>query len=273
VFGPERQGMHRHVFVGGNVLLERILNDHRTELDVQALPQELTDATERTRAFLEHSTATVSIDSIETTGKTIRFAVRVVNLTGHKLPTAYPSRRAWLHVTVRDQHGRIVFESGHLHADGSIAGNDNDADPLKFEPHYAEITRPDQVEIFEPILKDAEGRVTTGLISAVGYLKDNRLLPSGFDKGTAGADIAVVGEAHDDPNFNDRGSVVRYAVDSGGAAGPFHIEAELWYQPVGFRWAHNLEPYKAAEPQRFVGYYEAESQDAAVVLAMAQATR
>jgi hypothetical protein len=273
VFGPEREGMHRHTFVGGNVLLERILNDHRDELDVEALPQELTAANERTRAFLEHSTARVSLDSLETAGNRISFSVHVENRTGHKLPTAYPSRRAWLHVTVRDQHGQLIFESGHLNPDGSIVGNDNDADPAKFEPHYTQITRPDQVEIFEPILKDSEGRVTTGLISAVGYLKDNRLLPSGFDKATAGQDIAVIGGAHDDTGFNDQGSVIRYAVDTSRAAGPFHVEAELWYQPVGFRWAHNLEPYKAAEPQRFVDYYEAEARDSAVLLAKAEATR
>lgn len=273
VFGPEREGMHRHTFVGGNVLLERILNDHRDELDVEALPQELTAANERTRAFLEHSTARVSLDSLQTAANRISFSVHVENRTGHKLPTAYPSRRAWLHVTVRDQHGQAIFESGHLNPDGSIVGNDNDADPAKLEPHYTEITRPDQVEIYEPILKDSEGRVTTGLISAVGYLKDNRLLPGGFDKATAGQDIAVIGGAHDDPGFNDQGSVIRYAIDTGTAAGPFHVEAELWYQPVGFRWAHNLEPYKAAEPQRFVGYYEAEARDSAVLLAKAEATR
>ena len=136
VFGPEREGMHRHTFVGGNVLLERILNDHRDELDVEALPQELTAANERTRAFLEHSTARVSLDSLETAGNRISFSVHVKNRTGHKLPTAYPSRRAWLHVTVRDQHGQLIFESGHLNPDGSIEGNDNDADPTKFEPHY-----------------------------------------------------------------------------------------------------------------------------------------
>jgi hypothetical protein len=102
-------------------------------------------------------------------------------------------------------------------------------------------------------------------------LKDNRLLPSGFKKETAEADIAVVGDAADDPNFTDAGSVVRYSVGTGGAQGPFQIEAELWYQPIGFRWAHNLSPYKAAEPQRFVGYYESMSAASAVLLARAEA--
>jgi hypothetical protein len=46
----------------------------------------------------------------------------------------------------------------------------------------------------------------------------------------------------------------------------------LWYQPIGFRWAHNLADYKAAEPQRFLGYYESASQHSATVLAKAKAT-
>ena len=46
--------------------------------------------------------------------------------------------------------------------------------------------------------------------------------------------------------------LVRYSVALGNAQGPFHVEAELWYQPIGFRWAHNLEPYQAEEPQRIV---------------------
>src|ERR1035437_4866784 len=273
VYGPLREGMRRHVFVGGNVLLERILNDHRDELGTEALPEELAAANERTMEFLKTRSARVSIPSVQGTEHGLELEVLVENLTGHKLPTAYPSRRAWLHVTVRDHSGRVVFESGALNADGSIVGNDNDADPLKFEPHYSEITKPDEVEIFEPILGDQNGKVTTGLLSAVGYVKDNRLLPSGFDKQTAQHDIAVVGSAASDPNFTDKGSLIRYVVDAGAAQGPFHVEAELWYQPVGFRWAHNLAPYKAAEPQRFVGYYEAESGHSAVVLAKAEATR
>ena len=39
--------------------------------------------------------------------------------------------------------GQTVFESGALNPDGSIVGNDNDADPTRFEPHYSEITKPD----------------------------------------------------------------------------------------------------------------------------------
>jgi hypothetical protein len=129
------------------------------------------------------------------------------------------------------------------------------------------------VEIYEPILKDSDGKVTTGLLHAVGYLKDNRLLPHGFDKVTANKDIAVTGDAANDPGFTDSGSLVRYVVSTGNTTGPFKVEAELWFQPIGFRWAHNLAPYKAEEPQRMVQYYEAAARRSAVVLAKAEATR
>ena len=273
LYGQPREGMHRHEFLGGNFFLTRLLNQHREELAVKALPQELTEAAQRTEGFLRTQAARVTIRDVQSTARGFAIEVLVVNLTGHKFPTAYPSRRAWLHVLVRDSNGRTVFESGKVNPDGSIAGNDNDADPLRFEPHYREITRADQVEIFEPILKDASGRVTTGLLSAVGYLKDTRILPNGFDKQTAEADIAVVGGAASDPDFNDRGAAVRYVVDTARASGPFHIEVELWYQPIGFRWAHNLEGYKAKEPQRFVAYYQGASPSAALLLATAKAER
>jgi len=271
MLGVPREGMHQHTFVAANFLMLRMLNLHRNELSVKALPMELTAQAERTVSFLQSQAARVSIRSIEAVSDRLQVQVLVQNLTGHKMPTAYPSRRAWLHVTVRDAQDNKVFESGALHTDGSIEGNDNDADPARFQPHYREITSSDQVQIYEPILKDSSGHVTTGLLSAVGYLKDNRLLPSGFKKETAEPDIAVVGDAADDPNFTDAGSAVRYSVSTGGAQGPFHVEAELWYQPIGFRWAHNLAPYKAAEPQRFVGYYESMSTATAVLLARAQA--
>ena len=273
VLGPPRAGMRRHEFVAANFFMQHMLNKYRGDLSVSALPQELTSAAGRTVAFLRTQSARVSIRNLESSSSRLTMEVFVENLSGHKLPTAYPSRRAWLHVAIRDASGRTVFESGGLNPDASIKGNDNDTDPLRFEPHYREITSPEQVEIYEPILKDSAGHVTTGLLSAVGYLKDNRILPSGFSKQTADKDIAVIGEAANDPNFTDKGSLIRYSVSTGDAPGPFHIEAELWYQPIGFRWAHNLAPYREAEPQRFVTYYDSMSSGTAVLLARAEATR
>src|SRR2546425_1175366 len=273
VLGVPRTGVHLHVFVAANFFMQGMLNRYRQNLSVAALPKELTAASERTVAFLKSESARVSIRSIGISSGSFQAEVFVQNLSGHKLPTAYPSRRAWLHVAVKDRDGRTVFESGALNPDGSIQGNDNDADPTRFDPHYREINSSDQVEIYEPILKDSAGRVTTGLLSAVGYLKDNRLLPSGFRKDTAEKDIAVVGEAADDPDFTDAGSLVRYSVALADAQGPFRVEAELWYQPVGFRWAHNLGTYDAPEPRRFVSYYDSMASSTAVVLARAEATR
>jgi hypothetical protein len=272
VYGQLREGMHRHEFIGGNFLLQQMLNDYRGDLKTAALPQELIAASARTRDFLSSQSARVTLQNVEQKPGKLSLQVNVENLTGHKLPTAYPSRRAWLHVVVQDRNGRTIFESGALNPDGSIVGNINDADPHRYEPHYREITSPRQVEIFEPILGDAQQNVTTGLLSAVGYLKDNRLLPSGFDKHSANKDIAVVGGALDDPDFTDHGSTIRYMIDTASTSGPFHVRVELWYQPIGFRWAHNLAPYQAAEPQRFVRYYESESRRSAVVLASADAS-
>jgi hypothetical protein len=167
---------------------------------------------------------------------------------------------------VRDRADKVIFESGGLNADGSIQGNDNDADASRYEPHYSEISRPDQVQIYEAVLKDSKGNVTTGLLSAIGFLKDNRLLPKGFDKSTADHDVAVCGDAAGDATFTDAGHRVRYSVDIGRAPGPFRIQAELVYQPIGFRWANNLKPYNAAEPRRFTRYYDAMSNASAVTL-------
>jgi hypothetical protein len=273
LFGQPRSGARHHTFLGGNFFMLRMLSQYRQDLSVTALPQELNANAERTVTFLQSQSARVSIRNVALDGGVVHIDVLVENLTGHKLPTAYPSRRAWVHLTIRNESGRTVFESGALNPDGSIQGNDNDADPSRFEPHYREITRSDQVEIYESVLRDPENHVTTGLISAVGYLKDNRLLPSGFDKATAEKDIQVVGDAVQDPNFNDKGSLVRYSAEIGPSAGPIHIEAELLYEPIGFRWAHNLSSYEAEEPQRLVRYYDSLASGAAVILAKAEVTK
>lgn len=274
VLGVPRQGLHRHTFIAANFLMTDMLNRYRDDLQTAALPNELSSNARAIVDYLQSNAARVSIATANLSSGNLVFDIHTENLGGHKLPTAYPARRAWLHVTVRDRNDALVFESGKLHPDGSIEGNDNDANPDAYEPYYSEITRPDQVQIYESILGDSAGKVTTGLLSAVGYLKDDRILPHGFNKATAVANVAVVGGAYDDPNFNGQGSRVRYRIALGNAPGPFHITAELWYQPIGFRWAHNLDRYSSAnEPARFTRYYDSMATSNAVVLAHAETTR
>jgi hypothetical protein len=256
VLGESRESLSRHLFVGGNAFMVRLLNRFRIELGVPALSSELEATARATERQLQQETATLSVSASSRSGQTLSFDVDVRNLTGHKFPTGYPARRTWLHVTVRDQAGRAVFESGAINASGLISGNDNDADGARFEPHYDEITAPDQVQIYESILGDPAGRPTTGLLTAVRYLKDNRLLPRGFDKATADPQIGVFGVPASDATFAGGGDRVRYQVNVANAQGPLAVEVELRYQPIGYRWAHNLDTYDAPEPKRFVGYYQ-----------------
>ena len=90
---------------------------------------------------------------------------------------------------------------------------------------------------------------------------------------TGYGDIGVYGGAAQDANFTGDGDRVRYSVDVPAGAGPFQVDVELLFQPIGYRWAHNLEKYDAFEPKRFVGYYNATASGSSVVVAKATTTQ
>ena len=116
-------------------------------------------------------------------------------------------------------------------------------------------------------MSDPQGRPTTGLLTAVRYLKDNRLLPRGFERAAGGDDVAVAGEAAEDPDFVGGSDRVRYAVDIEGRSGPYRVDVALWFQPIGFRWARTLAEYDATETQRFVAWYDGMAASSALVVA------
>jgi hypothetical protein len=271
VLGQPRARVSQHTFRGGNAFMLGILARYRGELGVTAPPRELEAAAEETRRFLGERSAALTIPAVGRTATGLEFTVDIASVTGHKLPTAYPSRRAWLHVVVKDDQDRVVFESGALQPDGSIAGNDNDAAAERFEPHRDVLTAPDQVQIYEAIMVDASGAVTTGLLRGVRFAKDNRLLPRGFDKATAEPAVAVHGEAAADADFLGGGDRVRYRVALPAGTGRVVVEVELLYQSIGYRWAENLRGYAAEETQRFTRYYTANAAASAVRLAGAAA--
>ena len=267
-----RTGVSRHSFQGGNFLMPRILNKHRAALEVQALPKELEETARAAEKNLATKAVSAEVVPVGLADGRLEVDVVVTNLAGHKVPSAYPSRRAWIHMTVRDPAGLVVFESGAFQPDGSIIGNDNDVDGSRFEPHYLEISDAGQVQIYEDIMVDYAGAVTTGLLWGVEYVKDNRLLPRGFDKATASAYVAVKGEAFGDADFVGGGDTTRYVVGVGSASGPFQVEVVLWYQPIGYRWAHALGEYDTAESAQFMRFFNGVSSNSRALLARAGAT-
>jgi hypothetical protein len=272
VLGQPRDRLARHAFRGGNFFIPRMLNLYRDQLNLAALPQELDAASQRALDHLATSAAAITITDVRLSQGRLIADVEIENFAGHKLPTAYPSRRAWIHFTVRDRLGDIVFESGALAPDGSIQGNDNDSDARNFEPHYAEIDDPEKVQLYEAIMADSSGNVTTGLLKGIRYVKDNRLLPEGFNKMDAPKDVAVHGEARNDRDFQQSTDRIRYAVELNQAGGPYIAQAELCYQPIGYRWAQNLRPLNLQETRQFVSFYESMADVSATVLARTVAT-
>src|SRR4029077_13523870 len=112
VFGRPREGVSRHSFVAAYFFRLSMLTRSRDSLSAAARPQELSAAADNTNRFLESQAARVAVENLGIDVDRLPAGVVVENLGGHKLPTAYPSRRVWLHVVVRDGGGRAMFESG-----------------------------------------------------------------------------------------------------------------------------------------------------------------
>ncbi len=259
VLGKPRTEWKKHSFTGGNFFMLNLISRNSAELGLKAQTAELNRARDASKALLTDASAEIVVDQtcVNWENDVLSFPVVVTNLAGHKLPTAYPSRRVWIRVVVTDENNRVIFESGSLNQNGSIAGNDNDLDNLRYEPHYTEISSEQQVQIFESIMGTPTRQVTTNLLSAASYLKDNRIPPFGFDKRSVSKDVAVWGAALEDNDFGDGRDHVIYKVPIGEAKGTITILAELWYQPIGYRWAENLASVSGEEPRRFLSMLNA----------------
>ncbi len=255
--GGPRSPFATHGFVGGNVYMLSILKNFGGEFGVQAGAEHFDATIGRTLTLLQSNTAELSISPPVVEDSLLSFDVTTNTSTGHKLPTGYPSRRAWLHVRIEDVDGQLIFESGAVEDNGAIIGNDNDVNTLAFETHYNEITSPDQVQIYESLMHDVSGNLTTVLLSASAYSKDNRLLPTGFDKASVTGDIAPYGKAVTDDNFTGGGDSVTYQINTGSSDGPYQVSVELLYQSISYRWAEDLSTYDTQQSLIFTDYYNA----------------
>lgn len=252
----------RHLLVGGNTLVPAILRDWSDVLRPDAPPEAFDATIAAARDQLAARTGRVTVASGARDGDGLRFAARVEAWTGHKLPTGIPVRRVWLHTTVTDATGAVVFRSGAWDDAGRIV--DDAGAPLASEgaggpvlPHRDQVRKADEVPVYEAILADATGAPTWRLLRGEGWVKDNRLLPSGFDRPSANSqDIDAVG-VDGDPDFQAGGDTVHYAVPVGDAPGPLRVTVELVYQPLSARWAAELFASGTREAAAFQVMYDA----------------
>ena len=229
-----RPDFAEHTFLGANTVVQDMLKNFRTELGVS---EDISDAAfdesiQRNREFLKTS-ATLELQNTSVVDNKLSMDVKITNLTGHKLPSGYHSRRAYLHVLVTDAQGKVVYENGLIRPDGSIAGVSEDSSPNSYEPHYDKITSATQVQVYQAITGDADNKQTHSLLAATQFLKDNRLTPPGFDKYSVPDDVAVRGGAVNDNDFNNGSDTVTYEIDLNGN-GPYSTLVELRYQPLAF---------------------------------------
>ncbi|WP_218972453.1 multiheme c-type cytochrome [Bathymodiolus thermophilus thioautotrophic gill symbiont] len=235
----------KHNFLGANNYMLDIFKNNATELGVSGV--DFDTAIRDNRAFLKTAT-TIDIEGQSIANNILTVTVKVNNLSGHKTPTSYPSRRAYLHLLLTDKTGKVVFESGKTNANGSIVGNDADSDSLSYEPHYNTINSPQQVQIYEAIMVDTDATLTYTLLRAKTYSKDNRLLPQGFNKDTANADIAVHGNAATDGNFIGGSDDINYQIDiSEASEGALTLKIDLNYQTASYQYLQDLYKDKDLE--------------------------
>ncbi|MBN2045382.1 MAG: hypothetical protein JW757_10210 [Anaerolineales bacterium] len=249
--------MRLHTFSGANSFMLNILKANAQQTGLTAEDIHMDGAIGRIHAQLTTDENTeIKLGDLFLRDETLLVELIVSNDNGHKRPTGFPSRRMWIHFWMTDADGVVFFESGRVDQQGFIQGNDNDLDPALYEPHYQMIDSPDQVQIYEAILHNTDNQVTTTLLRAAGYLKDNRLLPAGFPVNDPPPDIAPKGAALEDEDFVARKDTINYLIDLNGHPGPYQIQAELLYQTIGYRWAENLRQYGTTESVQFFQYYD-----------------
>ncbi|MBN1668502.1 MAG: hypothetical protein JW862_15515, partial [Anaerolineales bacterium] len=112
--GPVAQ----HAFEGGNVFMLTMLALNGEELGVTASPENFTDAIARNLGLLQTQTANLTLENVTVADGQLQADVRIESGVGHKFPAGFPSRRVWLHFSVLDAAGQVVFESGAVGADG-----------------------------------------------------------------------------------------------------------------------------------------------------------
>ena len=249
----------KHYFVGANIFMLNVLKSHGAEIGVSATAAQFDSTIARTLDLLQKETVELSTQYKWISNDSLEVKVAIQNKAGHKFPTGYPSRRAWVYLGLF-QNEQPLFESGNWDPQtGEIIGLD-----VPFEPHYNVIKSSDQVQVYQAVMQDVDGNVTYTLLRGASYVKDNRIPPVGFtSQGSFYDSTAIAGFAQSDPNFNihngTEGSgadTVVYRIGNLNRTESYRLNVQMLYQSIAPRFVEDLFQYTTPEVQTFQGYYQ-----------------
>lgn len=196
----ERDKFSRHQLHGLNVFLNQMFQQFPLVLGIrqidgltsQGVTPPLLTGMNSMLEMARQETAVVDITSVERMlGNKVRTRVKVTNKTGHDLPSGVGFRRVFLELLIRDKADNVIWASGRTNELGAIVDGltENVLDfeqPSKysrpvFQPHYQQITRGDQVQVYQAVITDSDNNITTSFLRRIKDLKNNRIKPRGYD--------------------------------------------------------------------------------------------
>ncbi|MDX1912161.1 MAG: T9SS type A sorting domain-containing protein [Saprospiraceae bacterium] len=259
-----------HELAGANVTMLKLMKENRVQLGIDAEAENFDSTIAATLRMLQQKTLNLKLETGDLTGDSMNFTLKLQNMAGHKFPSGYPSRRAWVEFEVKDETGQTVFHSGKMNPDFTLADED-----LNMEPHYNVISSPQQVQIYEMVPGDVNGNFTNVLERGYRAIKDNRLTPQGFRSDDVVYDTTAVVGVVGDNDFNlfpngTEGSgadVLHFRLPNNGYTGYLSVSARVWYQSLPPKWMAPLFEYSSPEIDSFKAMFDAADRSPVLVAA------
>ena len=252
----------QHILVGGNVQMLEIMRDNVELLGLNATEAQFDSTIAWTKHLLRNETADLTIEGAEWVDGQGQLVVQVRNKAGHKFPSGYPARRAWIEV-VAHQGGDTLWHSGKWEEGGFLVGVDEGGLDT-YEPHYTDIVEEDEVQVYELVAVDVTGTPTNVLERAASSAKDNRLLPLGFSDDHAVYDTTrIEGQALQDVDYaftSEAGLDRTHYTMTGNpsVAGDVTVDVRIWYQSMPARWVAPMFDIQDSTIQAFQELFEAQ---------------
>lgn len=208
-FEPERDDMPLHSFNGGNTWVLAAIRNLYPDSETHLTESSVNQSIERAKEMLRRAS------DMELTAIGSELNVRIINQSGHKLPTGYPEgRRMWINVRFFGAAGENLGEHGiynSLTADLDTSDTKVYEGKMGLDAAAAAATGKPEGESFHFVLNNT-------------WVKDNRIPPRGFtNAGFESVQAAPVGAVYADGQYWDD---TVYAIP----VGAVRAEVRLFYQ-------------------------------------------